>query len=516
MSDVQQSTFKIIRDDRSENPKIILSEGLRIGRLPDCDIWLNHPKVSRLHAGISRIEGYFFLINLSASSATTLNGRVIPFNEAEALTEGDEIQIGPYFLEIEETGETLVLRVSLEFAVDVGTGDLPHKVEAYRKQLTDEKRITGPLQMRISGPLVTPTGQLAQPTRRQTGRLSEVLNALQVFWSKRTREKAGRKSPLHPQTPPRPGKFQFNWKPTRDLVRPWPFAIFIWAAVLIATLSSFAVFAHKNAFAPRSLSAQHTSKTIGLVPAIAIRPNGNSCTSCHAIGISARNREKMNANCAACHQTEAFVATIVPAHRDAGLTCISCHAEHRGAEFRPLISALESCAKCHSDQNTGSYNRKRVHTPHGGTFGYPVKNGEWIWTGLSAEELALKPEVESFLKKTRVSASQTREWRNAQFHGIHLAHIPVVQGLDGVINEGGVKVLSCSSCHESGYMGSNVDRNYPRTTCGRCHNADIFNEPAPAANRLNTPSCTSCHVQHVKDTHWASRFHNVERRLTVE
>src|SRR2546425_7307682 len=120
MSDVHESTFIIAREDRAVSPKTILSEGLRIGRLPDSDIWLNHPRVSRLHAGINRTEEFFYLINLSASTATTLNGRVIPFNEAEALIDGDEIQIGPFFLKVRQTDETLRIRVVIHFALKVG------------------------------------------------------------------------------------------------------------------------------------------------------------------------------------------------------------------------------------------------------------------------------------------------------------------------------------------------------------------------------------------------------------
>src|SRR5881296_1175986 len=111
MSDVHESTFIIAREDRTVAPKTVVSEGLRIGRLPDSDVWLNHPTVSRLHAGISNIEGYFYLINLSASSATTLNGRAIPFNESDALTTGDEIQIGPFFLKIEQRDKALKITV---------------------------------------------------------------------------------------------------------------------------------------------------------------------------------------------------------------------------------------------------------------------------------------------------------------------------------------------------------------------------------------------------------------------
>jgi len=172
-----------------------------------------------------------------------------------------------------------------------------------------------------------------------------------------------------------------------------------------------------------------------------------------------------------------------------------------------MNAALESCAKCHSDDNKKLYNGKTVHTPHGGTFGYPVKDGTWIWTGLDAEELAEKSDVEVFLKKNRVNSSQLQEWRNAQFHGIHLAHVQVVSGVDGALDEdGATKILSCSSCHKTGYMGTNVDRDYPRTTCARCHNAQLFNEPTSSVRPDQTPSCTSCHAQHVKDMLWASAF----------
>lgn len=507
MTEIRQSTFIIIREDLELDPKTVISDGLRIGRLPDSDIWLNHASISRFHAGINEIEGFFFLINLSASSATTLNGRPIPFDEAEALTEGDEIQIGPYFLTVEKIEpdiETMILRVTLQFALNVGAPDSAHKAEQRNLQLLlDDRRASGPL-MRATGPLDKRERRRA---KGQSGALPEVMNALKVFWGKRTREKAARQSPLHPRTPPHLGKARFNWTPTRDLVRPWPFSIFIWSIITVATLSVVVAFTHKIAFAPEPISSPHARNKLSLTPAIAKEPAAGSCTSCHALGVSVMNNHKMNANCSSCHYTEAFVGTITVAHRNAGLTCISCHAEHRGESFRPTNAALESCANCHSDENKNIYNGKSVHTAHNGTFGYPVKDATWIWKGLDEQELAARPDVESFLKKNRVSASQTHEWRNAQFHGIHLAGIPVVPGIDGTLAEDGVTtILSCSSCHKAGYMGTNVDRTFPRTTCSHCHNAQTFKEPTAASRPDQSPSCTSCHVQHVKDSLWISRF----------
>jgi len=478
MSVVKQSTFIIIRDDRSVDPKTVVRQGLRIGRAPDSDVWLNHPTVSRLHAGINEVEGYFYVFNLSASTATALNGRLIPFNESAALTTGDELQIGPHFLKIEETGETLTIRIAAQFALAVGEREPPHKAEAYKKQIAVKERVA--------------------PT-------PEVSSSLKIWWDdKRTREKAGRLSPLHPQAPPRVGKIRFNWKPTRDLVRPWPFAIFIWAIIIIGTLSAVAAVKYKIAFAPEPISDAHTRTTFELLPAIAKQANGGSCTSCHALGISVANKEKLSANCAACHQTEAFAPTIIRAHRDAGITCITCHSEHRGQGFNPMDAALASCANCHSDDNKHVYNGKSVRTPHGGTFGYPVINGVWVWKGLDAEELEAKPEIAALLKKTRATPDNPQQWRNAQFHAIHVHRVRVVNGISGSEEiDTGDQVLTCSSCHKTSYMGANVNRAFPRTTCGRCHNGQFFERQAVAA-KFDAPSCTSCHVQHLKDTHWAS------------
>lgn len=215
------------------------------------------------------------------------------------------------------------------------------------------------------------------------------------------------------------------------------------------------------------------------------------------------NREKLNANCTACHQTEAFSATIIREHRDAGITCINCHTEHKGEDFRPMDAALDACAKCHTDENKNLYNGRSVHTPHGGTYGYPVINGVWVWKGLDEEELANKPEIVALLKQNKVNPGQTQQWRNVQFHAIHIYRVRVPAGF-GMIEDVNVVngEMSCSSCHKSGYMGANVDRAFPRTTCARCHNDQVFHKTSHSMVGVEAPSCTSCHVQHVKDTHW--------------
>src|SRR5512140_3648336 len=100
MNTVEQSTFIIIRDDRGVDAKKLVSDAVTIGQAADANIWLNHTNVSPLHAGINRIEGNFYLTNLSPSYATKLNGRLLRVKDAEVLIAGDEIQIGPFFLRI--------------------------------------------------------------------------------------------------------------------------------------------------------------------------------------------------------------------------------------------------------------------------------------------------------------------------------------------------------------------------------------------------------------------------------
>jgi hypothetical protein len=472
-------TFIIIREDRAEDAKTLVTEGLRLGRQPECDVVLNHPTVSRLHAGVNEVGGRFYIVNLSGSNATTINGRVIPFDEADALANSDTVQIGPYFLYVEQaTDGKLRLRISLQMALNVGEFEARQQeaIEKKKKKYAEEQASGGAHAAVAS---------------------SEIAGALKVFWDKRTREKAGRQSPLHPHDPPRLGKARFNWTPTRDLVRPWPFSVFIWGTLIIAALSVGAAFKFKNAYAPEVLSSPHTVASFTLNPPIAKEPNGNSCTTCHVPGVGP-NRIPIEANCTSCHQTEAFIATTTKVHQDAGITCTVCHTEHKGADFKPMNAALDSCSTCHNDNNKKTYNGKTVHTPHGGTIGYPVIGGEWVWKGLEDEELKLKPEV----AKLRRPNDTEQQWRNKQFHALHIYRVRAVASIDGIKDEeagDGMRVISCSSCHKS---FAPIDRVTPRTTCIRCHNGLIFEREVRSARSATAISCTSCHVQHMRDELW--------------
>ena len=70
-------------------------ERTRIGRSPDCEIFLDDVTVSRKHAVLVRKDGAFFVEDLGSLNGTFLNRRRI---ESGELADGDELQIGKYRL----------------------------------------------------------------------------------------------------------------------------------------------------------------------------------------------------------------------------------------------------------------------------------------------------------------------------------------------------------------------------------------------------------------------------------
>jgi predicted CXXCH cytochrome family protein len=458
----QLSTFIVVREDRGLDPTNLVAAGLSIGRAADRDLVLNHPDVSRVHAGIREIDGRFYLFNLSRSNSTTLNGGLVELEKPQVMEDGDQLRIGPFFLRIARQDGALQITVTLQFGLRIG--DIEARTEA------------------PTGPLVLRESVMPAP--------AQVAHALDLFWGKRSREKAARPSPLHPRRPPRLGKARFNWAATRDLVRPWPFAIFLWAAILLAAFSIAAAFGYTAAFAPEPISEPHGRAAFAMNPAIANHANGGSCTSCHSL------RAGMAGRCASCHTTDAFVGSVTKSHADAGIGCLDCHTEHKGKEPQLLQSALNSCVRCHSDKNKNTYNGKSVKTPHGGTLGYPVVADQWQWKGLDVEELAVRPKIAA---KRVDAAGDEQRWRSIQFHALHIYNVRATGGVAGVqpIGSSGPPVLSCSSCH-----ATYANRNSPRQTCAGCHNG-LIDFAGRVLVPAGAPDCISCHVQHVKDKrHW--------------
>src|SRR5688572_2155376 len=184
--------YIIVRDDLMIDPGTIISDGLLIGRLPECDVLLNHPSVSRVQAGIKQFDNAHYVFSLRPNNPVLLNGK--PIEENEPLADGDIIEVGPFHLLIETADNGLVIRVELRIGTRVSEIDV-----------SDAGLSTGNLE--------APEGKAKKPRPAPIGGTK----ALDIFWDKRIREadKMVRPSLLFPRSARRSGKAQFNWMPTK-------------------------------------------------------------------------------------------------------------------------------------------------------------------------------------------------------------------------------------------------------------------------------------------------------------
>lgn len=435
-----QVKFEIFLASDDERYTIVGKDSILMGRLDTCEIVLADNAVSRIHAGLNFTDGKYSLVNLSSSNIITLNGRRLGPQKQDILADGDLVQIGPFTLRISRTDAALAIDIELQ-EVSVSTTNAPAME-------------------------ITPSSSGGQAA-----------GVLQAFWEKRSREKEDWGSRLRPTKPPKPGKAMYNWRPTRDLRRPWRYAIFFWTFLIIGSLGAYAFFRHPGVYAPQPLTAAHSGHFES--PLIAAQSNGNSCTTCHT------PNEPVENSCIKCHQAEQFHASNTKAHEEAGVTCTVCHQEHRGPDFDMSASAIASCSTCHSDDNPKTYNGKIVRTAHSGSYGYPASDGVWKWRGVYREVSNAIPEINSSATGDRDEQAKL----SRQFHTIHVARLRVPQGIDGDANG----LVSCSTCHKS---FDPIDRSTPRETCAACHT-----NPGEASGRdqrfgTNSVNCISCHVQH--------------------
>ncbi len=479
-----QSTFIIIRQDLQVDPITIVADSILVGRVSTCELLLNHPSVSRLHAGITNAAGEYYIRNLRPANPIMLNGQAL--EAYEALTAGDVLGIGPFALNIDFLGEALVLKVSLQIAATASDAITRRETSGFWEL---------PTTVHLVLPRAPKEGEAAEDAHKKAAAprkpkpAAESSKALDVFWDKRitAATKTVKPSPLFPMQGRPSGKAQSVWTRTSDLRRRSALSIIIWGAIIVALLAAAGALFYASAFAPAPISEAHTRPSMKLSPPVANRANAGSCTSCHGL------RTNMQTKCTSCHTTDAFAATVIQPHMNAGIECVTCHAEHRGPQFSAIDAALLSCVECHNDNNKSIYNGKTVGTPHGGTFGYPVVNGRWKWRGLDPAELVQR---KATLKLERLPGDSEDKWRSKQFHALHPYRVMAVLGMPA--SKSGE--LGCSSCHTS---FDPIDTLTPRATCGKCHNG----QPDPRAGHqviaADRPNCTSCHVQHMRDKrHW--------------
>lgn len=469
------SKFTIIRKDLDNDPSVVENDGLTIGRLVTNDLTLNHPSVSRTHAGIREINGEYWISNLSNANGTILNGSNV---DSTPLAAGDVLQIGPFTLYVSIPQGTLTLTVEMSVnplrAENAGTGLLAAPPDPSGKtQMLNPKM----LQEQASKPSAKGTQRLSL-----TGKLTGLLNkgdeaALKVFWDKRKRD-AGKMAILTPLRPNlikgRLGKARFNWRSTSDLRRPWAASVFVWGAAIVTVLAIVGWFAYEEAYSPGPVSSAHAATDLGTTdPALAVatHANANSCTECHSM------TTPMQSLCVDCHTTPGFKSTVSAEHEALGMSCFECHGEeHRGEAGMTLVGAKNSCVECHRAgyvyESPATGREIVLNTPHGGdNVGYPVTSGQWTWAGWSADKW----------QKRELPKGPADFDSKSQFHLIH------------VMNGDPQERVQCSDCHTAGFEPSKLMVGV-RESCAGCHN------PTPAQGGLQgvAVECTSCHQQHIE------------------
>ena len=95
--------LEVVNDSRPDATPIVLRPGLRlvVGRLAECDIFVEDPAVSRQHAAIVVAEsGVVTVEDLDSRHGTRVNGQFVRSGRRLELGEGDVVQLGPRILRI--------------------------------------------------------------------------------------------------------------------------------------------------------------------------------------------------------------------------------------------------------------------------------------------------------------------------------------------------------------------------------------------------------------------------------
>ncbi|HWC76624.1 MAG TPA: NAD(P)-binding domain-containing protein [Blastocatellia bacterium] len=459
-----KNRFLIKRRDKDQgvDDVVVETEGLTIGRLIGNDLVLNHRSVSRTHAGIKQIAGDFWLFNLSTSNGTLLNGELA---EKGPLADGDVIQVGPFVIIVNYLQAALSLLVERELEVI----PLESRSSAPLGDATVMIKVPSAARQKV----VTPGGSVRE---QGTGLFTTMLpgldqGALDVFWEKRKREagKIGAKTALHPHGSRKVGKAQFNWYPTLDLRKLWRKSYFSWGIIIAAVLSLGAFFAYERAYSPGEISAAHSATQLS-ARGIALTSNDASCASCHGVSPPIEQR------CASCHTTSKFQPSIYDSHAREQVGCTSCHTEHSGPESQAGLISYGLCSSCHNDTykiKSGERAGEALGIPHGGSVGYPVQGGKWVWDGLSPERLKRKNLPEAWAKNSPKD----------QFHLVHQKGR--MQG----------RTL-CGDCHTGGSRGDERWRTSPRNECAKCHGISF----TASGLRRGLANCNTCHQQHGQST----------------
>ncbi len=241
---------------------------------------------------------------------------------------------------------------------------------------------------------------------------------------------------------------------------------FVWGGLVALVFGLSALAAWHGAYSPGKLASPHATATLAN-RSVANRASDGSCSACHS------SQSSIEGQCFSCHRVSGFSAAISTAHVKTGMKCGSCHREHRGANPRAGLMNEGICLDCHTGiapMKEGQRAGEVLGAPHPATHGYPVVNGTWKWTGLSAAVWNAKGLAESWARRPAAE----------QFHVVHRAvRMPAV----------GKGRMDCAACHGEGTPKKEDRPLALLQSCGACH-------VSTGAEAASSAGCVSCHPPH--------------------
>ena len=117
-----EARIKVLKKVGEEEQFVLKGTKWTIGRSKNCEILLNHPKISRAHCEITYIEDEYYIKDLKSANGTSLNGKKISHLQATLLQSNDHIHIEDLMLCFELYNTNIEERLS-DLNVEK---DIPH------------------------------------------------------------------------------------------------------------------------------------------------------------------------------------------------------------------------------------------------------------------------------------------------------------------------------------------------------------------------------------------------------
>ncbi len=275
--------------------QILEKSKILLGRKNTCDIQLDEPAISRVHAEIERDATGIWISDKSGGGGVYINGRRVV---RQQLRHGDTISIGFFEIKIGLSEEMCALEIQpYRKDAQIAGASIPAN---YRKVVGDAR------------PSIAPSITEVKPSAGIAAR---------PVWIQDT-------API--------------WVPTSDIL-PNRFRSWMVMASIVATMAcaAYPVVSKKyEVYSPGPTSSFHTIANAKFEKRLEQNDIGSQCAACHS-GFARVDA----ANCQLCHSE----SKPTKAHEEKGVACAGCHSEHNGPQFDIARNVGAGCqsAGCH-------------------------------------------------------------------------------------------------------------------------------------------------------------------------